>query len=365
MKDRTYFLGFSAFPGIGPIKFEKLLKKFGSAKNAWTGTGEELEPIIGKTLFPKFDKFRSEFDLGKYEKELAGKKISYITLSDKAYPPLLKQIPNPPIILYIKGNTALIHPEKLENLRMIAIVGTRKITNYGRDVTELFSSSLAQSGIIIVSGLAIGVDAKAHISCLEVEGKTIAVLGNGVDLPFPSNNKGLYDRILKSGGAIISEFPPGEPPSKGSFPSRNRIIAGLSDGVLVTEGAKDSGSLITANYGLEFGRKVFAVPGPITSSLSAAPLRLIEKGAKLVVSPEDVLRELKVKSAKLKVDGKKFASLSLEEKKIVKLLENENLHFDEIVRRLKLDSSKLATILSMMEIKGFIKNSGGSYSIIQ
>jgi len=365
MSERHYYLGFSVFPGIGPIKFEKLLKSFGSAKKAWNAQVSQLEQVIGKNFAEKFEVFRRKFNTKDYEKELKNKKISYVCLIDKDYPQLLKKIPNPPIVLFVKGNKELLHTNKLGSVGMIAIVGTRKITSYGKSVTDLFSSSLASSGLVIVSGLAIGVDAKAHISCLDAGGKTIAVMGNGVDLPFPSNNKSLYERILKNGGAIISEFPPGEPPSKGTFPSRNRIIAGLSDGVLVTEGARDSGSLITADYGLKFGRKVFAVPGPITSSLSAAPLRLIEKGAKLVVTPEDIIKELGIKNYELRKDGKKFAGLNSEEKKIVELLENEPLHFDEIVQRLKFGSSKVGTILSMMEIKGLIKNSRGVYSLNQ
>jgi len=369
MIEREYFLGFSLFSGIGPVKFNKLLKKFGSAKKAWNAPISNLEQIIGKIYATKFEIFRKEFDVDKYKNELKQKKISFVCLFEKEYPPQLSKIPTPPIILFVKGNGEILKPfgyaqgENVRNdNRIVAIVGTRKITSYGKSVTDLFSSSLASVGMVIVSGLAIGVDSQAHISCLDEGGKTIAVLGNGVDLPFPSSNKYLYERILKNGGAVISEFPPGEPPSKGTFPSRNRIIAGMSDAVLVTEGAKDSGSLITANYGLEFERRVFAVPGPITSSLSAAPLKLIEKGAKLVVSPNDVIKDLGLKINDLR-NEKTFAGLSKEESSIVKFLENESLHFDEIVRRLKLDPAKIGTILSMMEIKGFIKNSGGNYSI--
>jgi len=355
MEERNYYLGFSVFPGIGPKKFEKLLIKFGSAKNAWDGSKEELEQIIGKALMPKFENFRNKFDIKKYEIELEKRKISYVCLEDKEYPTRLKKISNPPIILFVKG---LINFNS--QAKFIAIVGTRKITSYGKSITDLFSSHLSQSGLIIVSGLAIGVDAKAHTSCLESGGKTIAVMGNGVDICFPRSNQKIYDEILKRKGTLVSEFPPGEPPSAGSFPSRNRIIAGLSDGVLVTEGASDSGSLITANYGLEFGRKVFAVPGPITSSLSAAPLRLIEKGAKLVVGPEDVLKEFEIKPP-----SKKLVSArgdTKEEQKIIDLLQNESLNFDELVRNLKLDSSTVATILSMMEMKGIIKQpTGGNF----
>ncbi|MBP9716855.1 MAG: DNA-processing protein DprA [Candidatus Levybacteria bacterium] len=354
-----FYLGFSNFPGVGPIKFEKLLKYFGSAELAWKSDPKEFGEVAGKSLISKFETFRKEFDIEKYEEGLVKQKINFVCLHEKEYPTRLKKIKNPPIVLYSKGKVDFNLEQKL-----LAVVGTRKITNYGRSITEMFASELASQGLIIVSGLAIGVDGVAHTASLDSHGITIAVLGNGVDICFPRENQKIYDRILGGNGAIISEYPPGQEPSVGSFPARNRIVAGLSDGILVTEGASDSGSLITANFGLEFGRKVFAVPGPITSSLSAAPLRLIEKGAKLVVGPEDIIKELGIKPSELPKNKKTFAGLTNEEKKIIELVENESLQFDEIVRRLKLDSSKVGTILSMMEIKGLIKNLGGNYSVI-
>jgi DNA processing protein len=361
-QERNYYLFFSNFPGVGPVKFKKILAHFGSAKKAYEANPDEFGEIAGKALGKKFENFRNEFDFESYLDKLKKQKIEFICLIDKEYPELLKKIPNPPMVLYLKGNSKLFHSNVLRNARMIAVVGTRHITHYGREITKMFAGELARSGLIIVSGMAYGVDGVAHKACLDVGGKTIAILGNGVDMAYPRENAKLYEEILDGSGLIISELPPGTPPSVGSFPSRNRIVAGLSQAVLVTEGASDSGSLITANFGLEFGRKVFAIPGPITSSLSAAPLRLIEKGAKLVVSPEDVIKELGLKINELGTK-KVYLGLSKEEEKIVKLLENESLSFDEIVRALKLDSSKVASILTMMEIKGIIKNSEGGYSI--
>jgi len=358
MLERKFYLGFSNFPGIGPIKFEKLVREFGSAKAAWDASNLGLKQILGEKLTLRFEVFRKEFEIDRYEENLLKSKIDYICFFEKAYPGHLKSIKNPPIILYSKGKLDF----NLEH-KFLAIVGTRKITSYGRSVTEMFAGKLAEQGLVIVSGLAIGVDVIAHSACLDSKGITVAVLGNGVDICFPRENQKVYDRIISEGGIIISEYPPGEKPSVGSFPARNRIVAGMSDGILVTEGASDSGSLITANFGLEFGRKVFAVPGPITSSLSAAPLRLIEKGARLVVGPEDIIKELGIKSSELSKNKKTFSGLDSVELKIVELIENESLSFDELVRRLKLDSSKVGTILSMMEIKGVLKNSGGNYSI--
>lgn len=358
--ERDYYLGFSLVNGIGPKTFNLLLKHFKSAEKAWNSTSTDLNKAgLSERLISKFDKARSELDIKNYLEKLKHKKASFIALCDKEYPKLLSKIENPPIVLYVKGDIAKVDFEKT-----LGIVGTRKITNYGREVTKLFSFDLASSGFSIVSGLAMGVDSVAAQSAIEANGKTIAVMGNGVDLCFPSSNESLYDKILEGNGIIVSEFPLGASPSVGSFPSRNRIIAGLSLGVLVTEGAKDSGSLITADYAFKFKRKVFAVPGPITSSLSVAPLKLIEKGARLVVSADDICRELKVKSSKFIVKkNKNTEGLSKDELKIVQLLENEELSFDEIVRKLNIDSSKVGTLLSMMEIKGLIKNLGGKYSM--
>lgn len=359
MSEKDCCLAFSISPGIGPVKFKHLIKIFKTAEDIWNAEENELEEILGNKLNEKFQKFKKEFELEKYLKILKVKKVEFIGFTEKDYPEKLKKIPNPPIVLFIRGDRSLLNLK----YKLVAIVGTRRITEYGKNVTDLFSTRLSESGIVVVSGLALGVDVRAHVSCLKNNGKTVAVLGNGVDLCFPIENQKVYDEILMKTGLIISEYFPGTSPTAGTFPARNRIVAGISDGILVTEGASDSGSLITANFGLEYGRKVFAVPGPITSSLSAAPLRLIEKGAKLVVSPEDIIRELGIKNYELSKNKKAFVGLSSEEKKVIELLENESLDFDEIVRRLKIDSSRVGTLLSMLEIKGLIRNSGGKFSV--
>lgn len=359
MQERDYYLAFSLVNGIGPKTFISLLNYFKSAKKAWNSTSFNLKKAgLGDKQIQKLEKSHSEIKINNYLEKLKQKKAYFIALCDKEYPKLLKKIENPPIVLYVKGNIKNINFKKT-----IGIVGTRKITNYGREVTRIFSTELTQTGFTIVSGLAMGVDAVGAWSAIEANGKTIAVLGNGVDLCFPSSNEKLYDKILEGNGIIISEFPLGQSPTQGSFPSRNRIIAGLSLGVLVTEGAKDSGSLITAEYAFKFKRKVFAIPGPITSSLSVAPLKLIEKGAKLVTSAKDISKELGIKSPQLRKEKSQISGLTRDELKIIQILQNEALHFDEIVRVLNQDSSKVAITLSMMEIKGFIKNSNSMFSI--
>lgn len=369
MEERSYWLGFSSFSGIGPGRFSKLLKEFGSAEKAWNASFSELESVLGKALAPKFIKFREEFSIEDYEQKLNKQKVWYLTLEDEGYPALLKQIKKLPFILFGKGNKEILKQVQDDplatlpagrqgsgQLRTIAIVGTRRITQYGKQVTESLTTDLVANGFVVVSGLALGVDATAHKTTIDNRGKTIAVLGCGVDCCSPEENSYLYDRILESGGAIVSEYPLGTSPTKGSFPSRNRIIAGLSRGVLVTEGAADSGALYTADEAFALSRPVFAVPGPITSSLSKGPHGLITKGAKLISGAEEILAEMRVERGEMRNTNKKIRSDSKEEQKIIDLLQNENLHFDEIAKKAKIKPSRLGGLLSMMEMKGMVRS---------
>ncbi|MGI8419950.1 MAG: DNA-processing protein DprA [Candidatus Levyibacteriota bacterium] len=276
---------------------------------------------------------------------------------DPDYPGLLQQIHNPPIILYGKGNRKCLEDATIK----LAVVGTRKITDYGKQVTELLVSELAVSGCVIISGLAMGVDAVAHQATLDAHGKTIAVLGSGVDTCTPQENIRLYDRILAQDGLIISETPLGQQPNKGSFPARNRIIAGLSQGVLVTEGAEDSGSLITANDAFRNNRNVFAVPGPITSAVSKGPILLIHKGAKMVTTAKEIMNELGIVNKELTSTKKIITADTKEEQQIIDVLQNENLSFDDIVRQTGLASAKVGTLLSLMELKGYVRSADASF----
>ncbi|MEK7450932.1 MAG: DNA-processing protein DprA [Patescibacteria group bacterium] len=365
MSEKLYWLPFSVFPGIGPAKFKKLLEEFKTAKNAWNASSlarPRLAKLLGEKLTEKFEDFRNKFSIAEYSKKLKNKNVWFLILTDKDYPQDLLKINNPPFVLYGRGSPSSLRSSGPS----VAVVGARRTTQYGREVTKLLTTDLVLNGFTIVSGLALGVDAISHMTALENGGKTIAVLGCGVDCCTPFENRKLYDRILQGQGAIISELPLGEPPSRGSFPARNRIIAGLSLGVLVTEGAEDSGSLITAEFARKFNRKIFAVPGPITSSMSKGPYGLIRKGAKLVTTAQDVINELGTPNG----SGIKNQELRIkkgdteEENVILKLLENEAVHFDEIVKRSKFSSSKLGSLLSMMEIKGLIKSlDGGMFSI--
>jgi len=373
MNEKSYWLGFSCFSGIGPVKFNQIIKRFNSAKEAWFASKKDLEEALGEGLSTKFEVFRNSFDLKAYANKLKEKQVRFLTIDDNKYPKLLKQSKKAPFVLYIKGEFDFNPSTSSGQVRpnTIGVVGARKITGYGREVTRIFCEELVLNGFTIVSGLALGVDAVAAQTALENGGKTIAVLGNGVDLCYPSANKKLYDRIIQNGGVIVSEVPIGQAPGRGLFPARNRIIAGLSLGVLVTEGAEDSGSLITAESALENKRPVFAVPGPITSQMSKGPYKLIQKGAKLVTSAEDVLKELNRGSTSAEVEPLKPLKLvkrrimgdTREEQRIIDLLQNETMTFDQIVRKTGFASSKIASTLSLLEIKGFIKSDGSIYSL--
>ncbi len=388
MSEKSYWLGFSSFSGIGPGKLALLIKEFGTAEKAWNADSEDLEKVLGKTWTPRFVEFRDKFSIPDYEKRLKKARVSYLILTDKDYPQLLSQIKKPPFVLYFKGSLKLLSSrhsgedgERLQNRsgreendrdsghgqndgRTIAIVGTRRITEYGKQVTQSLTSDLVNHGFVIVSGLALGVDATAHKTTIENKGKTIAVLGCGVDCCYPRENQRIYEDILDNGGAIVSEYPLGQQPSQGSFPSRNRIISGLSLGVIVTEGAADSGALYTAKDAIDAGRPVFAVPGPITSSLSRGPHGLIAKGGKLISGAEEIIIDLGFKNKDLRNEKRYSKGDTKEEQVIIDLLQNENMHFDEIVKQSKIKSSKLGSLLSIMEVKGFIvAKSDGSYSL--
>lgn len=360
MKERDHILGFSAFPGIGTRRFEQLINEFGSAENAWNASKTELVKVLKQVVGEQFVEFRKNFDLEKYADEVEKTRIHFFIPSDKDYPALLKQLPHPPFILFAKGNTSL-----LQSAKTIGIVGTRMVTNYGQQVTEMLTKDLVMQGFVIVSGMALGVDGIAHRETLKNKGGTIAVLGSGVDVPLPREHEGLYQEILAQGGLIVSTFQPGEGAGIGTFPARNETIAGLSQGIVVTEGAEKSGALITANYAKKFNRPVFSVPGQITSQLSKGTNNLIKQGAIPIQSSGEILDTLGIMNAPQKKNEKrKTKNETKEERVILDLLENAPLHFDEIVRTIGKDSRDVGSILSLMELKGMIRSSAdGKYSL--
>lgn len=359
-EEQTYWVAFSVFPGIGPVRFGHLRTYFGSAKAAWHAHANELRAIhLGGRLVDQFVTFRRTFRLDDYLTRLAALGIHILTTNDPRYPARLAHIPDAPFVLYIKAKPS---KHKLNLTRTIAVVGTRKITSYGRDVTRRIVEGLVSYGFTIVSGLAYGVDAAAHQAAIDAGGKTIAVLGCGIDIIAPPSNARLYRNIGQEGfGAIVSEMPLGLRPNKGLFPARNRIISGLSLGVVVTEGADDSGALITARNAAEQGREVFAVPGPITSPYSRGPAKLIKQGAKLVERVEDILEELNINTTNTTNPTNttsKYKAETKEEQTILECLRKESMHIDEIVRATGLTTSETAATVTILEIKRVIKEYG-------
>ncbi len=356
MVNIPYLLALHSVDGLGPIRLKAILDYFKDPKLAWEANSQEFLKIgIPQNVVSLFLEIKKKLDPIEYASAIKLSGIKWLTVFDNEYPKSLKQIYDPPTVLYYKGE--ILHVDE----RAIGVVGTRKITDYGKIVTKQFTKGLVDAGLTIVSGLARGVDSTAHQTAVSLGGRTIAVLGGGLNNIFPAENTQLAEKIASGFGAVISEFPPDYPPLPGNFPSRNRIISGLSKAVLVTEAAQDSGSLITARVAAEQGREVFAIPGPITSYLSAGPIDLIKTGARAVSSPQEILDEMGIN----RVQNSKVASeenLSEEEKKVLEVLDGEAKHLDEIGRILKYPSSKVSALLLKMEISGKVLSLGsGNY----
>lgn len=360
MNNVSYLLSLHSIDGLGSIRLKAIMDYFKDPKLAWEGKMEEFQNIgIPKNAVEALIETRRNLNPQEYMEDIQKAGIKWITIYDENYPKLLKEIYDPPVILYYKGDV------KVFNTDCIGVVGTRKITGYGRAVCKEFTIDLVSRGMTIVSGLARGVDACAHESTVKEKGKTIAVLGGGLNRIYPPENKLLSEQIIESEGLLVSEFSPDALSMPGNFPSRNRIISGLSLAILVVEAAEGSGSLITAKLALEQGREVFAVPGPVTSALSKGPVSLIQNGAKAVFSAEEILEELGVNRSRRQETGSKISlQFSKEEKQILELLGNEQLHIDEVARALKISVSSISGILLKMEIKGLVNSLGsGVYCI--
>lgn len=352
----VFYHAFSCVGGFGPQKFKKLLARFGTLERAWSAGQEELlasdiGPAITETFLEKRNGLSPENLFFELEKENVG----IITQNNQFYPPQLKEIPSAPAIIYVRGNFDI-----LKN-KSIAVVGSRKFTEYGQRTTQNLCRDLVRSGLTIVSGLALGIDAIAHRATLDAEGATIAVLGTGIDdgTIYPRDNFNLARDILASGGTLITEYPPRTPSLKQNFPARNRIMAGLALGTLVVEAALDSGSLITARFALEFNREVFAVPGPIFSPQSTGANFLIKSGAKLVESAADVLQELNLSERSQIAPQKIYEPKTNEEKKIWNVLSSDPLHVDRLVKLTRLNPATIGSTLSTLEIQGVVRNIGG------
>jgi len=335
--------------------------------NAINKVYKPYQPTIIK-LYQKLVSFKRVFnalnikervDIEKEYEKLEKLGVEIVVYDEESYSLKLKNIDEPPLGLYVLGNKSLLNDESLS----IAIVGTRKATNYGLLVSHKFSKELASLGITIISGLAYGIDESAHKGAIEDNGKTIAVLGEGIDLALSSPRGKLIEKIIENDGAIISEYSLSTPAMPYHFPLRNRIIAGLSDGILVIEAPIDSGALITANYGLKYGKEIFVVPGEITNKNFQGSHNLIKQGAKITTEIEDILIEFNF-DINLK-DKLKRIKLSPKEEIIYEILEKENKSIEELKLETNLSIQELLIILTNMEVKGIIKNKGGKFYLNQ
>ncbi|MBS7338938.1 MAG: DNA-processing protein DprA [Lachnospiraceae bacterium] len=287
-KQKLYQFWLHNLPDVGDAAIRRLLAAFGDAKSVYGASEKQLSQILKKETAEKIKVFSGWWNMEKAYENMRKKKIAFLTVDDKGYPERLRRLDKPPYAIYCMGK--LPGEEK----PAVAVIGARECSEYGKYVAESFAGRLAEAGVAVVSGMARGIDGIAQQAALERGGKTYAVLGCGVDVCYPSSNRLLYDSILETGGGILSIFPPGTQPMKRMFPERNRIVAGLSDILLVVEARQKSGTWITVDMALEQGKNVYAVPGRLTDRLSDGCNLLIRQGAGIALSPEDILAELKV-----------------------------------------------------------------------
>jgi len=351
--DLKFWLAIMRVPNFGAIKISKLFRAFPSMERAFFASKEEL--VMAGLDLPSIHLFleeRKNILPEREEEKLHKEQTTLITLADSNYPSRLKQIFDPPACFFLKG--AL--PD--EQLTHLAVVGTRHPSHYGMRSTQSLVTSLAQSNVVIVSGLAYGVDTIAHKTTLEQNGKTIAVLGCGIDDAsiYPSGNKKLAQQITDSCGAVMSEFPFGTLPLKHHFPLRNRIIAGLSHGTIVIEAAQKSGSLITAKSALENGRDVYALPGPIDSLLSEGPNNLIKMGATLITSVSDIIDAPTISKPTFS-----YVPQTAQEELLLLHIQDHPIHIDELILLTNLPIDVTNSTLTLLEMKGVIHHEGGRY----
>ncbi|MCX7997158.1 MAG: DNA-processing protein DprA [Patescibacteria group bacterium] len=360
MTVEEYYLGFSCSYCIGPRRFAVLLSRFGDLESAYHAPVAELRTLFGARIAAHFELFRRKFLPSEIRKRCDAAEIRSLHREHPDYPSSLKHLSDPPLVVFIRGGERI----PAEKDPSIAIVGTRRPTSYGRSLATDFSRELSRQGVPIVSGLAYGIDATAHTAALENSGVTIAVLGSGVDAPYPNGNISLANKIIEYGGILISEYPPGTPPRKFHFVQRNRIIAALSRGVLVVEGTASSGALITAEFALQLGREVYVAPMPLNSELSVAPNSLARNGATVVYDPSDILHDLgcvNISSPGAKFTGKEGTEMY----RLRKVLLRQPATLTDLAAETGLPVSGLAVVLTEMELSGVvIRGSDGAYRAV-
>jgi len=358
MDNLRYWVGFNIVRGIGPVRLRALVDYFGDVAGAWRAPSGELRRAgLDRRSLENLLAARSALDLDRELERIAEVGAHVLTWESSDYPRLLREIADPPPVLYVKGTLTE------DDAWAVAVVGTRRASVYGREVTRRLTSALARSGITIVSGLARGVDSEAHRAALKSGGRTVAVLGCGIDRVYPPEHRKLAQEIIAH-GALVSDYPLGTPPEGRNFPPRNRIISGLSLGVLIIEAGMRSGARITADFAAEQGRDVFAVPGSILTHGSVGTNALIQEGAKAVLSPEDILEELNLTMVVEQSEARQVLPADETEAALLAHLSAEPTHVDDLQQQLELPIAQVTSTLALMELKGMVRQAGGMKYIV-
>jgi DNA protecting protein DprA len=353
MEKQAYWVGFNLVRGIGAVRMKNLVNYFGDLEIAWNAPINGLMSAgLPARIIENFVQVRNSVNLDAVMEKIHSQGVTLYTWEDEIYPKRLKEIAQPPPVLFVKGTI------NVEDDWAVSVVGTRRVTPYGRQVAAEIARFLAENGVTVVSGLARGVDAIAHQTAVQTGGRTFAILGSGVDVIYPPEHRKLAEEVAAQ-GAVISDYPMGTQPDSSNFPPRNRIIAGLSLATIVVEAGEQSGALITAKFAAEQGREVFAVPGSILTPQSAGTNRLIEDGARPLLRMSEILEILKLENIPEKLTNRKTITASAEEKKLLQYLNQDPKHIDEICNLSGLPIQAISATLTMMELKGLVTHLGG------
>lgn len=353
MEEKAYWVGWNLVKGIGSVRFKQLLDFFGSAELAWNAPGSALLSAgMPPKVIERHHQLKNQVDLNRIMEKISANAVHIVTWEENDYPRRLKEINQSPPVLFIKGTI------NVEDDWAVAVVGTRRVTSYGRQVADELGRFLAQNGITVISGLARGVDAIAHNAALEAGGRTIAVLGSGVDVIYPPEHRKLAMEIMQQ-GALVSDYPVGTQPDGINFPPRNRIISGLSLATVVVEAGEKSGALITAEFAVDQGKDVFAVPGSILNAQSEGTNRLIEQGARPLLKFSEILETLQLDRIPEKQLTRKLNPMTNVEQTLFSQLTNEPVHIDQLCERTGLPIVDVSATLTMMELKGLVSQVGG------
>lgn len=349
MDSKAYWVTLNKVTGIGPARLRALLDTCGSVDAVWHASIQQLQAArLDRRSIESLLNARRELHPEQELQQVQAAGVTVLTWEDESYPAALRTIDAAPPVLFVRGQITA------QDEWAVALVGTRHASTYGREVTQVLASELARHGVTIVSGLALGVDTVAHRAALEAGGRTLAVLGSGLDQLYPPQNRGLAATIAEQ-GAVISDYALGTRPDANNFPPRNRIISGLSRGVVIVEAGERSGALITARFAAEQGREVFAVPGSILHPGSAGCNALIQQGATPVLSVDDLLEQLNLLHLQERIDARASVPADPQEEQLLKLLSSEPTHIDEIMRSAKLPPSSIGGLLTVMELKGLVR----------